>query len=96
MTSLHTFSIKQLRSVIKRKEASFREIAESFLQRIEEVDSKLQSFLTVDADSALTQADELDRERSAGDLRLGLLTGIPLAIKDNIISSYVQSCSRAC
>lgn len=91
MTPLHTLSIRQLRSAIKRKELSFHEIAESFLNRIEEVDRRLCSFLTVDADSVLDQADELDRQRSNGELQLGFLTGIPLAIKDNIITKGLRT-----
>ncbi|MGW8179046.1 MAG: amidase, partial [bacterium] len=91
MTALHTFSIQQLRNAIKRREVSFREITETFLSRIEEVDTELKSFLTVDADSALTQADELDRKRFNRELGLGLLTGIPLAIKDNIITKGLRT-----
>ena len=91
MNALHVFSIKQLRNAIKRREVSFREIADSFLHRITEVDSKLHSFLTIDAESALAQADELDKRRSQGDLRLGLMTGIPLAIKDNIITKGLRT-----
>lgn len=91
MTSLHDLSIKQLRNAIKKRDVSFREITEAFLGRIEEVDAELNSFLTVDADSALAQADELDRKRFNGELRLGLLTGIPLAIKDNIITKDLRT-----
>jgi len=91
MTGLHACTIKQLRNSIKKREISFREIAEAFLDRIDELDGKLQSFLIVDRESILGQADDLDRQRFNRELRLGLLTGIPLAVKDNIITKGLRT-----
>lgn len=83
---IHELSIKELRGAIKRRDLSISEIATAILDRIDEVNGELGTFLHIDADSVIRQARELDRRRSSGDLKLGFLTGIPLAIKDNIVT----------
>ena len=91
MTALHMLSIKQLRDALKRRDVSFKEVAEAFLERIQTIDGEIHSFLTLDADTVLAQADELDSQRLSGDLRMGMLTGIPLAVKDNIITKDLRT-----
>ena len=56
-------------------------LTETFLDAIQERDTKIGAFLHLDRDAALTQAAEIDRKRKAGE-RLGLLGGLPVAVKD--------------
>jgi len=70
-------------------ELSAVELTESCLGRIDEIDEKLQAFITVDRGSALAQAATADRERRSG--RGGLLCGIPLSIKDLLCTKGVKT-----
>lgn len=51
------------------------------LDRIEQVDSRVKAFLRVDSEGALAAAADIDRRRSQG-LPVGLLAGVPIALKD--------------
>jgi aspartyl-tRNA(Asn)/glutamyl-tRNA(Gln) amidotransferase subunit A len=91
MNQVCQLSIRQLRDAIKRKDLSIWEIADAFLGRIEETNNRLNAFVTVEPDSVLDQAKELDRRLSRRELKLGFLTGIPLAIKDNIVTRGLKT-----
>jgi aspartyl-tRNA(Asn)/glutamyl-tRNA(Gln) amidotransferase subunit A len=60
------------------------------LARIAEVDKKLGAFLVVDRERALTAAKLLDERRKAGD-KLGPLAGVPIALKDNLVTKDVAT-----
>ncbi|MFB3068635.1 MAG: amidase family protein, partial [Acidobacteriota bacterium] len=91
MSDIHQMSIKQLRDLIQSREASVTEITESFLKRIRQCDGKIKAFLTVQEEPALAQAAQLDRQLASGESKNGHLTGIPLAIKDNIVTQGVRT-----
>lgn len=61
---------------------SSREVIQSCLGRIEEVNSKLNALVEVRPEEALSMADEADRQRAAGE-ELGPLHGVPVSIKVN-------------
>jgi amidase len=61
---------------------SSREVVESCLARIDEVNPHLNALVEVRPDEALSSADDADRRRSAGD-ELGPLHGVPVSIKVN-------------
>ena len=74
-----------LTSKLASGELNARKLAEAYLARIDAIDragTDLRSVIEVNAD-ALQIADELDRERSQGNVR-GPLHGIPVMVKDNI------------
>jgi aspartyl-tRNA(Asn)/glutamyl-tRNA(Gln) amidotransferase subunit A len=63
-----------------RKELSVTETVNAFLQRIETWNVKLNAYVSVMADRALTEAEAFDSGKK--DLGTSPLAGIPLAIKD--------------
>jgi aspartyl-tRNA(Asn)/glutamyl-tRNA(Gln) amidotransferase subunit A len=71
-----------LREMSARK-ISAREVSRAYLDRIERHDRDVKAFLRVDAESVLRQAGEIDERRARGE-RLGLLAGVPVAVKDNM------------
>lgn len=74
-------SARQIRDVVASRTASAHEITQCALNRIHDNDGRLHSFLTVDDDYALAQADALDRRLAAGE-RPGPLWGVPFSVKD--------------
>lgn len=73
-------TIHELHRLLTAGEVTSREITESVLRRIEAVEEKVHAYITVTPDLARQQADNADeRIRSGG---AGMLTGIPLAVKD--------------
>lgn len=61
---------------------SSREVVQSCLGRIEEVNPQLNALVEVRPEEALSLADDADRRRAAGET-LGPLHGVPVAIKVN-------------
>ncbi|MBI4445389.1 MAG: Asp-tRNA(Asn)/Glu-tRNA(Gln) amidotransferase subunit GatA [Acidobacteria bacterium] len=70
---------------------SFRDVADAYLTRIREYDGEVGAFLSVQADTVLKQAEDLDRKYHRGDLRLESLTGIPIAVKDVISTEGIRT-----
>ena len=60
-----------------------REVAESYIARIEAHDDQLHAFITRTFDAAMDEAAQSDERRAAGQA-LGPLDGVPIAVKDNI------------
>jgi amidase len=76
--------------LMRRGDASARDLAHLALARIEKLDPELNAFGAVHGDRALTEADEADRRRAAGED--GPLLGVPIAVKDEIdIAGHVTS-----
>ncbi|MFM8009343.1 MAG: amidase family protein, partial [Dolichospermum sp.] len=75
------------------KERSAVEITQEALNRIQELEPKLHSFLTVTTEQALKQARAVDAKIAAGE-EIGLLAGIPIGIKDNLCTKgIVTTCA---
>lgn len=83
-------SITQLSERIKKREVSPVEITQAYLNRIQEVDSQLNSYITVTADRALQEAKEAETQISQ-DRPLGPLHGMPLAHKDIVATKGIKT-----
>lgn len=81
--------IRDMRKMLDGKEISAAELAEAYLKKIDETDGKLESFITVTAEEAKKAADEAQKIIDGGEVKP--LTGIPLAIKDNICTDGVKT-----
>ncbi len=81
-------SAEQLQTLMSEGTCSARQLVQAYLDRIAAVDDSgptLQAVLALNPD-ALAQADALDAERAAGNVR-GPLHGIPVLLKDNVETS---------
>jgi aspartyl-tRNA(Asn)/glutamyl-tRNA(Gln) amidotransferase subunit A len=85
-------TITDLSPRIRRKEISPVEITQACLARIERLNTELNAFITVMADSARAEARAAEAEITHGAWR-GPLHGIPIAIKDLIDTAGVQTTS---
>lgn len=68
---------------LKNKEISAVELTNSAFDRIEQIESKLNSFNSLTKDIALDTAKKVDEKIAKGE-ELPLLAGVPLALKDNM------------
>ncbi|MBI4636459.1 MAG: Asp-tRNA(Asn)/Glu-tRNA(Gln) amidotransferase subunit GatA [Candidatus Rokubacteria bacterium] len=75
------WTIATLAEAIRAREVSPVEATRTCLERIERLEGRLRSFITVDAEGALRAARTLEAEAVAGRVR-GLLHGVPMAWKD--------------
>ena len=81
---LPALTIADLQSLLRRKEISPREVLESLRARIEEVEPKIEAYLSIDFEAALKEAEKVDVNLPLG--------GVPIAIKD-IINVAGQPCT---
>lgn len=81
MTDLHYLSLAEVGARIKSGELSSTQVTRACLSRIRALEPDLHSYAAVLEDQALAAAARLDRERQAGK-PLGLLHGVPIAVKD--------------
>lgn len=82
-------TISQIHDGLKKKDFSAVEVANVFLEQIKKKDKKIDAFLTITEELALSQAKEVDKLIS-GSKDLPFLAGVPLAIKDNILVEGVK------
>src|ERR1700682_4068020 len=76
--------IADLQGLLRARKLSPREVLEALQARIEDVEPKIDAYLSIDFDAAVKEADKVDV-----DLPLG---GVPIAIKD-IINVKGQPCT---
>ncbi len=74
-------SATELRADLRAGRLSARECLEQHVQRIDVANPEVNALVTLDVESGRARADELDRARAQGE-PLGLLHGLPVAIKD--------------
>ncbi len=87
--NFHLKSFKELRYLLDNHDVTAVELTEHFLRRIEAMDGELGSYVTVCRDQALAQAEAAQKRIDAGDI--APMTGIPVAIKDNICTKGVRT-----
>ncbi len=87
---LYELTATELAEKIRTGDVSSREATESTLARIESMEESINAYITVTADEALASADEIDKRRAKGE-DIGPLGGVPMAIKDSIITKDIRT-----
>ena len=83
-------SATSLGAAIESKQLSPVEAVEAYLERIERVDPKVNSYITLCADQALRDARQAESEIQRGEYR-GPLHGVPVAVKDQIHTKGIRT-----
>ncbi len=78
-----------MRRMLDSREVSAEELARAHLDRISRLDPAVRAFITVCEDRTLTDAAEAQKQIDGGGQ--GALTGIPVALKDNMITKGVRT-----
>ena len=80
---LHTLSAYELAKLLINKDVSSEELTRALYEHIGKTDKQIGAYITLTKDMAIGQAKEADK-RIKGKRDIGPLTGIPIAIKDNM------------
>lgn len=73
----------------ENRDFSCREVTEAYLKNIKEKDEEINAYITVTEELALESASKVDKKYENREY-LGLLAGIPTAIKDNVAVKDVR------
>jgi len=80
----------ELHEALKKKEVSSRELVEAFFSRIDSVEKSVHAYNTLTKKEALLQADRADEAIAKGE-NIGPLTGVPIALKDNLCTEGIRT-----
>jgi len=83
-------SISELHKQLITKKFSAVEVTKDYLAKIEKLEPKLHSFLCVTSELALQQAEQVDQKIAQGE-DIGILAGIPIAVKDNMSTKGIPT-----
>lgn len=83
-------TIAKMAPLIRKKKISPLELTETFLERIQQLQTKLNAFITVTADLARKKARQAGREIMKGKYR-GPLHGIPISLKDLFYTAGIRT-----
>ena len=89
-SELPFLSAGDLSRLIESKEVSPVEATEAYLDRIESLDHRFHSYLTVMREQALADARQAEQDIAAGQHK-GPMHGVPVAVKDQFWSKGVRS-----
>jgi aspartyl-tRNA(Asn)/glutamyl-tRNA(Gln) amidotransferase subunit A len=91
-TDLTRLDVSALTGLLSSGEVSSVDLTRAHLDRITADDPTLGSYLHVDAEAALAAAAAVDEARSGG-AELGPLAGVPIALKDVVVTEGVPTTS---
>ncbi|MFC0273191.1 Asp-tRNA(Asn)/Glu-tRNA(Gln) amidotransferase subunit GatA [Metabacillus herbersteinensis] len=88
--SLFDHKLSEIKELLHKKEITVTDLVDTSYKRIAEVDGQVGAFLTLNEDKARTYAKELDEAVGTRD-QFGLLFGMPIGIKDNIVTKNLRT-----
>ncbi|MCH6265059.1 Asp-tRNA(Asn)/Glu-tRNA(Gln) amidotransferase subunit GatA [Neobacillus citreus] len=86
--SLFDHKVSDLHELLHKKELKVSDLVDASYKRIAEVEDKVQAFLTLDEERARQAAKALDDNLDA---TKGLLYGMPIGVKDNIVTKGLRT-----
>lgn len=87
---LYSKTLSEIAKEIKEKKVTIKEVLDSVYKRIEEVEPKVGAYITLTKEMAYKRAEELQKKLDSGE-DIGILGGVPIAIKDNICTKNVKT-----
>jgi aspartyl-tRNA(Asn)/glutamyl-tRNA(Gln) amidotransferase subunit A len=88
--SLFDHKLAELHELMQKKEVSVSDLVDESYKRIDEVEGKVKAFLTLDEENARAKAKELDKKIGTDESK-GLLFGMPIGVKDNIVTKGLRT-----
>jgi len=87
---LHKRTIHGIGKLLREKKLSCHDLARSIIENIDKTEDQVNAFIRVERESLLENAKALDKSIDWGD-DLPELTGIPVAVKDNICTKGIPT-----
>ncbi|MFD2216783.1 Asp-tRNA(Asn)/Glu-tRNA(Gln) amidotransferase subunit GatA [Metabacillus endolithicus] len=88
--ALFDHKISELKELLHKKDITVSDLVDESYKRIQEVDDKVGAFLALNEDQARTYAKELDEALNSRN-EFGLLFGMPIGVKDNIVTKGLRT-----
>ncbi|MFC0523656.1 Asp-tRNA(Asn)/Glu-tRNA(Gln) amidotransferase subunit GatA [Pontibacillus salicampi] len=88
--SLFDHKLSEIQEWLHNKEISVNDLLDEAYKRIEEVDEEVKAFVTLNEEGARERAKQLDELRGTKEGR-GILFGMPIGIKDNIVTKGLRT-----
>lgn len=85
MKNIYELTAFEIKEKIASKELTSVEVVTAIFNRIEETDGEIGSFVSLRKEKALEEAKIVDEKIKNGE-KVGALAGVPVAIKDNMVS----------
>lgn len=86
MGKLNNLGVLELKKLIKNREIKVSDILDDCFDRIEKVEEKVHAFNSLMKDKAYAKAEAIEKDLEMGKEDLKLLEGIPVILKDNMLS----------
>lgn len=95
MENLYKLSAFEIREKILKGEVKSEDLVQKIFERIEKIDSNIGSFVSLRKEKALQEARTIDEKIKNGE-KVGELAGVPVSIKDNMVSEgdKTTACSK--
>ncbi|MEH7107717.1 Asp-tRNA(Asn)/Glu-tRNA(Gln) amidotransferase subunit GatA [Bacillus sp. JJ1764] len=88
--SLFDHKVSDLHELLHKKELKVSDLVDESYKRIAQVEDKVQAFLTLNEEQARQTAEIMD-EKLQSDSAKGLLFGMPIGVKDNIVTKGLRT-----
>ena len=88
--ALYRKTLHELHHLLRKREITAKELTASVFERIHQAESKVKAYLTLTEERAFSAAESADDRIRRND-PLSPLTGIPIAVKNNICTAGVQT-----
>lgn len=87
---IEKLSVEVLRDGIRHGVFTSEEIVKFYIKKIKEEDGDINAYLTICEEKALKEAKIVDEKIAKGE-KVGILAGVPIAIKDNICTDGIRT-----
>ncbi len=87
---LYSLTLTEVAKKIKNKEVTIKDVLDDIYSRIGEVEPKVDAYITLTQNKAYERAEKLQQKLDNGE-DIGVLGGVPIAIKDNICTNGVKT-----
>ncbi|MDP6101967.1 MAG: Asp-tRNA(Asn)/Glu-tRNA(Gln) amidotransferase subunit GatA [Dehalococcoidia bacterium] len=88
-SNLYDLTLHEARHLLDGREVSSQELTQAVLDRVQQVEPRIKSYVTITGEMALQQAKEADQAIAQGEV--SPLAGVPMQLKDNMCTRGIPT-----